>query len=168
MLLRRKLVAGFALLLGLTAAGADDKKPQPFDDAAFVEIAAMDGLHEIELGKIGAAQAKREGVKALAQMLAKDHAAAHAELVAAAKAANIPMPTKMGENFQKHVDAFKNYKGENFDRDFLKHQIEDHTEAVALFTRASKGAKNKLVKDFATRTLPALQKHLDAAKKLDK
>jgi putative membrane protein len=168
MLLRMKLVVVLALLVGIFAV-ADEKQPaQPFNDAAFVEAAAMDALHQVELGKIGGRQAKRDEVKTFAEMLGKDHAAALAELTTAAKTANLPVPAKMGERYQKHVDTFKNYKGENFDRDFAKHQIEDHTEAIALFTRAGKDAKNKSVKDFATKALPMLQKHLETAKKFDK
>jgi len=160
-------VALFASILG---ARADDKKPseQPFDDTTFVKMAAIDGTHEVELGKIGAAQAKSDDVKKFAEMMVKDHGKANEELKAAAKAANIAVPEKIDEKHQKHIDHFKNYKGDNFDADYMKHMVSDHTEAVALFTRASKEAKNAQIKDFATRTLPTIQGHLEQAKKLSK
>ena len=40
------------------------------------------------------------------------------------------------------------YKGDDFDKDYVKHQVADHEEAVALFTRASKELKNQGLKDF--------------------
>jgi putative membrane protein len=170
MLLRTITGAALALLIGLVAGRAEDKKPtrEPFDDVAFAEVTAMDAMHQVELGKIGSAQAKRDEVKMFAEALHKDHAAAHEQLKAVAKAANITLPVKMGEKYQQRVNAFRNYKGENFDRDFLKYQIESHTESAAMFTRASKDARNKTIKDFAAKTLPTLQKHLEHARKLDK
>ncbi len=170
MIRRMKLALAVALVAGLVGVRADDKKPadQPLDDTTFVKTAASDGMHEVELGKIGAENAKSADVKKFAEMMVKDHTKANEELKAAAKAAGIEVPAKIDEKHQKHIDTFKNYKGDNFDRDYMKHMVTDHTEAVALFTRASKELKNKELKEFATKTLPHLQHHLEDAKKLDK
>ena len=105
-------------------------------------------------------------MKRFAETMIKDHTKANDELKTAAKAANIEVPAKLLEKHQKHVDTFTNYKGTDFDADYAKHQVMDHEEAVALFTRASKELKNKELKDFATKTLPTLQHHLEEAKKL--
>jgi len=164
-----QLGAALTLFAGL-AARADDAKPaeKPFDDATFVMMAASDGMHEIELGKIAVGHAKRDDVKKFADMLVKDHTKAGEDLRAVAKAANIPVPAKMNEHDQAEVDMFRKYKGADFDGEFVKHEVADHTKAIALFTRASKEAKNPAIKDFATKTLPVLEKHLEAAKKLQK
>ena len=170
MLRKMKLVAALALLAAVVGARADDRKPgeEPFNDVAFVQMAAMDGMHEVQLGQIAAAKATREEVKEFAKTLVADHTKANEKLKAVAKAANIPLPDKLDEKHQAHIDRFKDYKGENFDGDFLKHQVDDHQKAVALFTQASKDAKNAQVKDFASKTLPTLQQHLEMAKKLQK
>jgi putative membrane protein len=168
MLRKTTLVAALAVLAGVIGVRADDKPGAQFDDTVFVKTAAIDGMHEVQLGKIAEAQAKNDAVKKFAQMLVKDHTKANGDLKAAAKAANIAVPTELDEKHKKHLEFFKNYKGTNFDQDFVKHEVTDHTEAVALFTRASKEAKNKDIKNFATATLPALQKHLEEAKKLNK
>jgi putative membrane protein len=170
MLRKMSLFAAAALFVSVLSARADDKKPadQPFDDALFVKMAASDGLHEVELGKIGAAQAKSAEVKKFAETMVKDHTKANEELKTAAKAANLAVPEKIDAKHQKHIDTFKNYKGADFDTAYVKHMVEDHTEAVELFTRASKEAKNPQLKDFATKTLPVIQAHLEQAKKLGK
>jgi putative membrane protein len=171
MLHKTRLIAAVAILAVVIGVRAADKPPagdQLFDDATFVKMAAIDGMHEVELGKIGAAQAKNDDVKKFAEMMVKDHGKADEELKAAAKAANIAVPDKIDDKHQKHIDHFKNYMGTNFDDDYMKHMVADHTEVVALFTRASKEAKNKELKDFATRTLPVIQGHLEQAKKLSK
>jgi putative membrane protein len=167
-MLLKKFAAASVLFAAAVAASADDKSPagQAFDDATFVKKAAIDGLHEVKLGKIGAKMAKKDDVKQYAEKMVKDHTKANEELKAAAKAAGIPVPDQLDEKHEKHVEMFKNYTGTDFDADYLKHMVKDHTEAVELFTRASKDAKNQDIKNFATRTLPVVQGHLELAKKL--
>jgi putative membrane protein len=166
-------VAVLALFAGAVAARADDKPAsraddKPFDDASFVAMAASGGMHEVALGKLAQTKAKNDGVKQLGEMLVKDHTKANEQLKAAAKAANIPVPDKMNAHDLKDLETFQNYKGTNFDGDFVKHQVADHVNDIALFTRASKEAKSKEIRDFATNSLPVLKKHLEAAKKLEK
>lgn len=172
MLRRMQWVLALALFTGLVAARADDQKPQPgsdkpFDDATFVAMAASGGMHEVALGKIAQEKAKNDAVKQFGEMLVKEHTKSNEQLKAAAKAANIPVPEKMNAHHQKEVEMFQSYKGENFDRDFAKHQVAAHVNTIALFTRASKEARSKEIKDFATTSLPVLKKHLEMAKKLE-
>jgi len=168
MMRKMMLVAAVALLAGVFGASAEDKRAQPFDDTVFVKTAAISGMSEVHLGELAATTTKNEDVKNLAEMTVKDHTAANAELKAAAKDAGIEVPTKIDDAHQKQYEGFKAYKGDNFDRDYVKTLVQSHTQSVALYTQASKEAKNPALKDFATKTLPTLKKHLDMAKKLDK
>jgi putative membrane protein len=47
-------------------------------------------------------------------------------------------------------------------------QVSAHKDAVSLFERYSKSGDNAKLKDWAGKTLPALQHHLDMAQQLDK
>lgn len=170
------LAVAAGLFLTATVA-AEDKKDapkdtkkddKPFTDAEFVKKAASGGMMELELGKLAVAQGKSDGVKKFGQMMVDDHSKANEELKTVAKKANMEVPAKMMEEHQKHVDHFKALKGEEFDKAYAKHMVEDHEKDVAEFTKASKEAKDAGVKEFASKTLPTLQKHLDEAKKLDK
>ena len=170
MVRRMSLFAAVALFVGVISARAEERKPaeQPFDDQTFVKTAGSSGMAEVELAKIAVEKAKNADVKKFAEMMVKDHGKANDELKAAAKAANIEVPNQLSDKHQKHLDMFKDYKGTDFDKDYIKHMVGSHTDGVALFTQASKEAKNKELKEFATRTLPVVQKHLEEAKKLDK
>ena len=155
------------LSLGVLAAQerrADDK---PFDDATFVATAGSSGLHEVELAKLATTQAKNEAVRKFAETLHTDHMKANEELKKAATDAGLAVPEKMNAEHQKVVDTFKDYKGDNFDSDFMKHMIAGHEKSIDLFKRASKEAKDQKLKDFAAKTLPVIQAHLDAAKKIE-
>jgi putative membrane protein len=46
--------------------------------------------------------------------------------------------------------------------------INDHVEDIANFKKEASGGKDADISSFATRTLPTLQKHLDAAKAAQK
>lgn len=156
------------LATGVGSPAGEDKKPadKPFDDATFVAKAASGGIHEVELGKLAAARASSDDVKKFAERMVTDHGKANEELKKAAQAAGLNVPDKMNDEHQKEFDRFKDYKGEDFDREYMKHMHRDHEHDVAEFTRASKEAKNPNVKAFAAKTLPVLQGHLEMAKKL--
>lgn len=161
---------GAIFFIATLATSGEDRKPvvAPFDDAAFVAQASSGGMHEVELGKLAAMRARREDVKNLARKLVEDHAKANEELKAAAKQAGLSVPDKLNDEHQRHVDHFKDYKGADFDKDYLKHMREDHEKDVVEFTRASKEARSPQIKEFASKTLPIIQEHLELIKKLQK
>ena len=47
-------------------------------------------------------------------------------------------------------------------------QVSAHKDAVSLFERYSKGGDNPKLKDWAGKTLPTLQHHLDMAETMNK
>lgn len=150
-----------------TGARAEEKPAAPFDDATFVNKAALGGMFEVYLAELAATKVKNADVKKFAAALQKDHSTANESLKTAAKEAMIELPTKLDDAHQKQYNAFKDYKGDNFDRDFIKTVVQTHTNCVALLTQASKEAKSPALKEFAIKTLPTIQKHLEMAKKLD-
>jgi len=161
------LFAGMSCLFGtLTIRADEDKKPaeKPFDDQEFVQKAASGGMHEVALGKIAAAKATGDAVKKFAEQMVTDHTKVNEELKKAATSAGLTVPETMNEKHQKEVERFMNYKGSDFDRDYVKHMLADHEADVALFTRASKEAKNPAIKDFAANTLPVITAHLEQSK----
>jgi putative membrane protein len=165
-------VRGILFFVASIATTGEDRKPgagsEPFDDVTFVAKAASGGIHEVELGKLAATRAMREDVKKFAQKMVEDHTKANEELKKAAQAAGLRVPEKMNDENQKEFDHFKDYKGADFDKQYLKHMLEDHEKDVAEFTQASKEAKNPQVKAFAAKTLPVIQEHLELVKKLVK
>ncbi len=160
---------GLVCLFGtLTIRANEDTKPgqKPFDDQDFVQKAASGGMLEVMLGKMAASKATSDSVKKFGERMVTDHGKANENLKKAAAVAGYTVPDSLNEKDEKTYEHFLNYKGSDFDRDYVKHMLTDHEEDVALFTRASKEAKNPAIKDFATKTLPVLESHLEAVKKL--
>jgi putative membrane protein len=162
------LFAGLVCLCGTAVRANDDKRSdeKPFDDNTFVQMAASGGMHEVALGEIAGKKAGTEAVKTFAARMVKDHTKAGEELKKIASGAGITFPDKMNEHDQKEVDRFANYKGSDFDRDYIKHMVADHEQDLANFKRASKEAKNPAIKEWATKTLAVVEEHLAAAKKI--
>jgi putative membrane protein len=59
-------------------------------------------------------------------------------------------------------------KADNFASDYDSMQVSAHKDAVSLFERYSKSGDNPKLKDWAGKTLPTLQHHLEMAQSLDK
>jgi putative membrane protein len=69
---------------------------------------------------------------------------------------------------QQKLDQLKKLSGQDFARQYHAQQVAAHQDAVELFQRYAKGGDNAALKDWAAKTLPALQHHLDMAQSLDK
>jgi putative membrane protein len=68
------------------------------------------------------------------------------------------------DDHKKMGDKMSKLSGAEFDREYMKHQVEDHDKAVALFERQAKKGKDAELKAFAERTLPTLKEHQQMAR----
>jgi putative membrane protein len=157
------LVAAFA-----ATAGAQDRKDdeKPLTDAEFVKKAYSGNLHEIELGKIAKERAADPDVKKFAERMITDHTKANDELKEAAREANIPVPEKMEAEHQDHVNKFRDHRGEDFDRVYMRHMVEGHEKTLNLYTRAAREVQNERLKAYVEKTIPTVKQHLEQARKI--
>jgi putative membrane protein len=160
------LAAGIVLALGLTI-GAATGATAAQGDKAFVQEAASGGQMEVELGRYASRHAASPDVKRFGEHMVADHGKANAELERVAKRESIDLP---GEPNAKHAETIRrltSLKGAEFDRAYMQAMVEDHEEDVAKFREVAGSAESKQVKEFAQKTLPRLQEHLEMAKDID-
>ena len=131
----------------------------------FVSKAALDGMTEVELGKVASAKSQNPEVKKFADRMVKDHGQANAELQAIAKAKNVPLPKKLDAEHQSLVDNLKGKSGAEFDSSYAQHMASDHAEAITLFEDATKLGDQEFAA-FAKKTLPTLREHKRMADRL--
>lgn len=160
----RTLSSMAAVLLFAGAASAEDKKP--LTDTDFVAKAASGGMFEVESSKMAKDVAASADVKKFAEKMIADHGKANGQLMAAAKAANVPVPEKMLDPDRALLDGLKAAKEESFDKAYLAAQVKAHDEAVMLFTTAAASVKDPALKAFAEKTLPTLKEHQQHVRKL--
>ena len=158
--MRSFLIAALASLL-LSGCGA----PSTSD---FVQKAAMSDMYEVQAGKLAAEKGKSDAVKQFGQKMVDAHTKTTDELTGILKTKDIKVdpPTKLDAKNQKLIDDLNSATADNFDKAYAKQQVDAHQEAVALFKKYAASGDNPDVKQFAEKTLPTIQHHLDEAKKL--
>jgi putative membrane protein len=144
------------------AAEAEDTPPAP---SVFVKKAALDGMTEVELGKIALDKSQDPMVRKFAQRMITDHSKANQELTSLAKAKGLAAPTTLDAEHQAMVTKLKGEDGAAFDKAYCEHMVMDHNKAVALFESAAKTPDSELA-GFAKKTLPTLKEHRQMAESL--
>jgi len=133
--------------------------------ATFVKKAALDGMTEVELGKIAASKSQDEKVKQFAERMVADHSKANEELASIAKQKGLTVPTSLDAEHQSMVQSLNAKSGKAFDTAYSEHMNADHAKAVALFQGAITSSDPELAA-FAKQTLPTLEQHKTMAKRL--
>ncbi|WP_219097241.1 DUF4142 domain-containing protein [Pseudomonas sp. UMAB-40] len=137
----------------------------------FVDNAAAGGIAEIETSRLALEKSSSADIKAFANMMITDHSKANDELAALAKKNDIEVPdetTLVKQAKEKILDM----RDESFDAAYADNQVKAHEDTIKLFEKQAntvtddkvKGATE--LKGFAQKMLPALEKHLEMAKKL--
>ncbi|AUD02947.1 DUF4142 domain-containing protein [Spirosoma pollinicola] len=142
---------------------------QTEDTNEFAVKAANGGMLEVELGRMAQEKGVSKDVKEFGAMMVSDHSKANEELKTIAATQNITLPSTLGEDEQKHVNDMAKLSGAEFDKKYVSMMVDDHKDDIDEFKKAAEDDKtNPAVKDFATKTLPTLQKHMDAINAIDK
>jgi putative membrane protein len=162
-------LAKILLVAAFGAASASAMAGDKISADDFVKKAGEAGAAEVAMGKLGAAKATNTEVKAYAQHMVKDHTKANEELMAAAKAKGLKVPTEPGMMHKGMKEKFEHQSADaDFNHDFMEQMVKDHKAAVELFRTAS--ADTTLDPDLralAKKTLPTLEEHLADAQKLE-
>lgn len=184
---RKLLIAGCAVLALSAAAcskkpGASDATaaatpdanpaatiPTPANEAAapdFATKAAISDMFEIAASKVALERSTNKDVKAFAQMMIDAHTQSTADLKAAIAASGqtIALPETLPQDKMDAIDDLKKADAKDFDKKFMDAQTDGHQAALDLMTRYAQDGTVPAIKDFATKTAPVVQTHLDKAK----
>ncbi|MDB5196336.1 MAG: hypothetical protein JWP88_707 [Flaviaesturariibacter sp.] len=132
-------------------------------DTEFLQEAASSGQMEVQLGKLAQEKATNPRIKSYGAMMVRDHSAANADLMKAAKELNITISDNLMPKQRRHVEHLSGLSGTVFDRAYINMMIDDHKDDLEQFEEIAKKAENKQVQVFALRTYPVLKAHLDSA-----
>lgn len=132
-------------------------------DRSFVNEAAAGGLAEVAAGKIAEQKAQKDAVKDFGRQMVTDHGKANDQLMTIASEENVKAPKSPDKRHAQAADRLKKLSGADFDRTYMKEQVQDHEKAVQLFQKEAKSGQDAKLKAFAADTLPTLQHHLEMA-----
>jgi putative membrane protein len=134
----------------------------------FIREAAMSDMLEIESSKI--AQSKGDAQeKTFAGEMITDHTKTSTELKGIVSGERkSAIPTSLDDSSEKKLAKLHDSKPKDFAGEYDPMQISAHKDAVSLFERYAKGGDDPKLKDWAGKTLPALQHHLAMAQDMNK
>ena len=137
--------------------------------ADFVKEVAISDMFEIESSKL-AEQKGNAQEKSFAQQMVTDHTKTSTELkqLVSSDKVKAELPSSLDSSHQSKLDKLKDASGKDFSSDFDSDQVSAHKAAVSLFERYAKSGDNADLKDWAGKTLPTLQHHLEMAQELGK
>jgi putative membrane protein len=133
----------------------------------FAQELKSSGQFEIESSRLALSRTQNEEIKKFAQKMIDDHTAADQKLSETMKQANLPEP-KYGM-LEKTRDLLKKLTvlhGANFDRAYVREQIQGHKGVLELLEVYSKQGRNDAVRQLASTLLPTIKEHLQMAEGL--
>lgn len=137
--------------------------------STFAQKVAIAVMFEIKTSELALQKTKNETIRVFADKMIADHTKADKEMKDAVSISSIrseSLPTFLDSEHQAIYDNLAKLTGDEFDRAYIKAQLEAHKDAVSLFTSyASNGDEDVLV-EFAQKTLPTLEGHLQHIQKL--
>lgn len=158
--LLRSAALGAALLACAGACWAADA-----DSKAFIAKAIQGNFAEIEMGKLAQQKGASAAVKDYGKMLQVDHSGANEKAMQAASKMGVKPPSGPSLKQKTDLGMLSKEEGGNFDTTFVTHMVEDHKDDISAYETEKEGNKDAAAQ-YATDTLPILQKHLDQAQSM--
>jgi putative membrane protein len=172
------LLASVALAFALAAGGAnaqttmksgqkaDQTQAQKADKDSqkFIKAAIEGNMAEVDVGKLAQEKGKSDAVKKFGQMLQTDHGKANEEAKSVASQVGVEPPSGASIGEQATYLKLKVLSGDTFDKSFANTMVSDHQKDIKEYQKAS--GKTDAVGEYAKKTLPTLQKHLQEAQQL--
>jgi putative membrane protein len=154
----------------------------------FVRLASMSDRFEIASGHLAQEKSQNAEVKRFAEHMVRDHTKTAQELQGLIQqlpdvSANLATPPAPGRETagttqdaprdqgldQQHtalLQQLQQASGAEFDRLYVRQQVMAHQQAVDMFRNYAQSGDKPQLKQWAERTLPALQEHLRLAQQL--
>lgn len=137
-------------------------------DSHFLQKAAQAGNFEVKASELALKKTKNADVQAFAQHMVEDHKKAGEELKALADKKKVKVSAEPSFTQKASLMLLEKKDGKNFDSKYAEDVgVDAHQSTVKLFEKAAQSADDPEIKDFASKTLPTLNHHLEQAKTLD-
>lgn len=167
--------SGSSSAAGSTAGGESKSASKSSDtsgkvaksDQEMMQKIAQTNIAEIETAKLAQEKSKNEEVRSFAKKMMDDHTTAQDELEKLAQSKGVTLPNKPDAKHQAAMKKMTTLSEKEFDKQYMSQAGEkDHREAQKLLDRVSKQAKDEELKQYATKTIAAVEEHGKMAKEM--
>jgi len=130
----------------------------PATSIEFAATAAQDGMVEVALAGLALRKSGDNELRQFAQKMAEDYAQSNGGLDSIVKCEGLILPTELDAKHSALINRLNAKSGKAFEKAYLSHIAEKHSEALALFKAASM-SDDADIAAFARRGLSMLQEH---------
>lgn len=139
--------------------------PRP---TAVARNAAISNQFEIESSRVALLKSRNPNVRRFARRMIADHTALAARMRQALRLARLPVPSaQLDPAHRQMLRRLQALSGANFDRHYMRDQVNGHLQAVALMSRYSRTGSNPVLRRLASNALPVIEHHLVLARQLE-
>jgi putative membrane protein len=166
--MRRELTAaalGLSVAILLTTSASAAQAPTTEN---FVKTVAISDMFEIQSGQLADEKAESDDVQSFGKQMTDDHTETSDDLkeLIEDEEIKVELPSKLDDEHQAKLDKLKGLSGNQFDKKYVRMQIDAHQKAVALFESYAAAGENDDLKKWVGDTLPTLKEHLEEAQNL--
>lgn len=133
----------------------------------FLSNALKGNNSEIMMGNLAQDRARNPAVRDFGRTLVSDHTSARGEVLDVGRRFGIRPTRDVTPEAREMRDHLMGLRGRAFDREFVRHMVDDHRRDVDEF-RDEAREHHGAVSDLAARQLPTLREHLRIARSLDR
>ena len=137
-------------------------------DSDFLNAAAEGGMMMVQMGKMAQQKATSKDIKGFGNMMISDHSEVDNELRSLAQKNDINLPDTLNKDKQDKISDLAKLSGKKFDKQYVDMMVDDHQNDVDKFKDEAQNASSPQVRQWAAKTLPTLQKHLNKIKDIQK
>ena len=160
-------IALLALAAALTGTPAF-AQPAPSSPADFAADAAGADGYEVMAGRIALTESRDPAIRAFAEAMVRDHAAAAERIRQAAAASGLEPPTEgVGSEQRLLLAGLQSLRGPELDRTYVHQQVLAHKAAQAIEGGYARDGADANLKRAAQADVPMIAHHLDMAAALD-
>jgi putative membrane protein len=161
------LLSTAALALAVSFGAQADTTKLSHQDKSFLKDAAESGNAEISGSQVALSQSSNADVKTFAQMMVDDHGKAGTELKGLAQQKGVKVSDTPSITKKTEIKMLSERKGSSFDQHYADSiGVKAHQDTIKLFQKEVDKGTDPDVKAWASKTLPTLQHHLEAAQAL--
>jgi putative membrane protein len=166
--MRRELTAAALALSAAILLTTPTSAAQAPTTENFVKTVAISDVFEIQSGQLAAEKAQNDDVQSFGKQMTDDHTETSDDLKELIEDEDIKveLPSELDDQHQAKLDKLKGLSGNQFEKEYVRMQIDAHQKAVALFESYAAAGENDDLKEWAGDTLPTLKEHLEEAQNL--
>jgi putative membrane protein len=136
-------------------------------DANFVKELSAGNTAEITEGNLAIQKSPQLAVSEFGRWMVTDHTALGSIFAKVAEKAGYSVSTEPNEDQQAEINKLSNLSGKDFDKAYVKEQVTDHQQTLALLKQEVSNGEDQSLVSFAKQSLPIIKAHLEQAQILD-